>query len=85
MEFEIMVARKVNGNEQQQTIKRVLRHKDSREYFKDGGWTSNPSEASCFSDVVEAAEICTRYHLSDVELALRFESGACDVFCTPIK
>jgi hypothetical protein len=80
-----MAARKVKRNGQEQAIKRVLRHKDSREYFKDGGWTSNPNEANGFSDVVEAAEACTRYGLNDVELALRFESGACDVFCTSIR
>jgi hypothetical protein len=86
MEFETMAARKVhNGNGNGQTIKRVLRRKNSRQYFKDGGWTSNPSEANGFSDAVEAAQICARYDLSNVELALRFESSACDVFCTPIR
>jgi hypothetical protein len=84
MELETMAARTLNGNGHEQNIKRVLRHKDSREYFKDGGWTNDPSEANCFSDVVEAAETCSRYGLSDVELALRFERG-CDVFCTPIR
>jgi len=80
-----MAARKVhNGNGNGRNIKRVLRHRDSREYFKDGGWTSNPNEADCFSDAVEAAEICARFQLNDVELALRFETG-CDVFCTPIR
>ena len=85
MEFETMAARKLNRNSKGQTIQRVLRHKNSRSYFKDGGWTNNPSEANCFSDVVEVAETCTRYGLSDVELALRFDSEGCDVFCTPIR
>ena len=84
-----MAARKIkrngNGNGHRQDIKRVLRRKNSKEYFKDGGWTRNPKEASGFSDVVEAAQICIRYGLSNVELALRFESSACDVFCTPIR
>ncbi len=79
-----MAARHLNGNGDGQTIKRVLRNRNSKEYFKDGGWTSNPNEASCFSDVVEAAETCAHYRLNDVELALRFETG-CDVFCTPIR
>jgi hypothetical protein len=86
MEFEIMAARKAhNGNGNGQNIKRVLRHKNSKKYFKNGGWTRNPKEASGFSDVVEAAQMCIRYDLNDVELALRFESGACDVFCTSIR
>jgi hypothetical protein len=88
MEFESMAARKVNrngnGNGSGQHVKRVLRDKNSKKYFKDGGWTRNPKEASGFSDVVEAAQICIRYDLNDVELALRFETG-CDVFCTPIR
>jgi hypothetical protein len=66
-------------------IKRVLRHQGSREYFKDGAWTQDPGDASNFTDVVEAAEICARYGLSNVELALRYESAANDVFCTPIR
>jgi hypothetical protein len=86
MEFEAMARKsKTNGNGNGQHIKRVLRHKNSKKYFKDGGWTRNPKEASGFSDVVEAAQICIRYDLSNVELALQFESGACDVFCTSIR
>jgi hypothetical protein len=86
MEFETMAARKAhNGNGNGENIKRVLRHKSSKEYFKDGGWTRNPKEANGFSDVVEVVQICTRYGLNDVELALQFESSACDVFCTSIR
>jgi hypothetical protein len=85
MEFETMATRKINKNGRGETIKRVLRRKKSREYFKDGGWTDNPKEANCFSDAVEVAETCTRYGLNDVELALRFETAECDVFCTPIR
>ncbi len=79
-----MSGKTLNSN-QEKTIKRVLRHRGSRAYFKDGGWTDNADEADSFSDVVEAAEICARYGLNDMELALRFDSGACDVFCTPIR
>ena len=74
-----------NGNGKGQSIKRFVRHKASRAYFKDGGWTDNPEEANCFSDVVEVAEVCARYGLNDVELALRFEATTSDVFCTPIR
>jgi hypothetical protein len=85
MEFEAMAARKAHNGNGHANIKRVLRNKNSKKYFKDGGWTRNPKEASGFSDVVEAAQICIRYDLNDVELALRFEAGACDVFCTSIR
>ncbi len=80
-----MAARKGSKNGNGEAIKRVLRHKNSHEYFKDGDWTENPNEANSFSDVVEVVEICTRYGLRDVELALRFETAECDVFCTPIR
>jgi hypothetical protein len=69
----------------QSTIKRFLRHKSSREYFKDGGWTADPQEANHFKDAVEAAEACARYGLNDVELALRFDSAHSDVFCTSLR
>ncbi len=67
------------------TVKRFLRHRSSREYFKKGGWTSDPAEADNFVDVVEVAETCARYGLSDVELALRYASAGHDLFCTPIR
>lgn len=79
-----MAVRRFKSNCNGPAIKRVLRRKDSREYFKDGGWTADPNEANCFSDVVEVARTCARYQLSDVELAVRFETG-CEVFCTSIR
>jgi hypothetical protein len=66
-------------------IKRFLRHKASGEYFKEGGWTANPADASKFNDALEAAEACARYGLNDVELAIRYESAPADVFCTSIR
>ena len=66
-------------------MKRFLRRRASREYFKNGGWTNNPEEADTFCDVVEAAQTCARYGLSDVELALRCDARASDVFCTPLR
>ena len=69
----------------EQTVKRLLRQCGSDEYFKDGGWTNNPDEADSFCDVVEAAETCARHGLTGVELAVRLDAHACDVFCTPIR
>jgi hypothetical protein len=80
-----MAAKHFTDSPAETTIKRILRHRDSRQYFKDGGWTADPAEADSFKDVVEVAETCARYNLDNVELALRFDSGACDVFCTPIR
>jgi hypothetical protein len=80
-----MSAKMLSERGEEKAIKRFLRRSGSREYFKDGGWTDNPEEANNFSDAVEVAEICARYGLTDVELALRFEAGAGDVFCTAIR
>jgi hypothetical protein len=74
-----------NGFTQLQTVKRLLRNTDSQKYFKDGDWTNNPEEADSFSDVVEAAEICAQHGLTGVELAVRLDAQACDVFCTPMR
>ncbi len=79
-----MSARALNPGAEEKTIKRLLRRRDSREYFQDGGWTVNPEQAQTFRDVVEAAEVCARYGLTDVELALRFGDGADDLFATLI-
>ena len=81
-----MSAKDLNGSIIDSNMKRFLRRRASREYFKNGGWTSNPEEADNFSDVVEAAQTCARYGLSDVELAIRFDQRASDdVFCTPLR
>jgi hypothetical protein len=66
-------------------VRRFLRHRASRAYFKDGGWTADPAQANAFSDVLEVAETCTRYGLSDVEVALRYETSSCDLFCTTLR
>ncbi len=80
-----MSAKIFSQTREDQTIRRLLRHKASREYFKQGGWTSDPADADSFSDVVEVAQTCARYGLNDVELALRYEPRGCDVFCTTIR
>jgi hypothetical protein len=45
-------------------IKYYLCHRASRECFKDGAWSGDTREASIFSDVLEAAEICARCDLT---------------------
>ncbi len=66
-------------------IKRLLRRQNSREFFKGDGWTDNPEEAQTYGDALEAAETCVRNGLSDVELALRIGTNACDFFCTHLR
>jgi hypothetical protein len=66
-------------------IRRFLRDRASQAYFKDGNWTPDPAEANTFSDVLEVAETCTRYGLSNVEVALRYEANSCDLFCITLR
>lgn len=70
---------------QKKAIRRLIRRKDTLEYFKGDGWTNNPQEASTFSDVVEAAQTCAQHGLVNIELALQVENGVTEVFCTPIR
>jgi hypothetical protein len=80
-----MAAKKFEAFGSDLGIKRVLRHRESKAYFKDGAWTGNAEEADNFEDGVQVAEACVRYGLSDVEMALRFQMANCDVFCTRIR
>jgi hypothetical protein len=82
---KLMSAQKPSEGGGEMGVKRVLRRGGSREYFKDGGWTDNPEEANSFSDPVEVAETCARYGLTGVELALRIDARATDLFCTAIR
>lgn len=66
-------------------MRRLLRHEAVEEYYKDGGWTTNPEEAKDFSDALEVAETCALFHLEDVELALRLDWHAGDVFRVKIR
>ena len=84
MQFAIMTAKRFTGI-QQSPVKRLLRRKHSLEYFQEGGWTTNPSLATTFDDVVEVAEVCARYGLTDVEMALRFDKASDDLFSTTIR
>ncbi|HTL59960.1 MAG TPA: hypothetical protein VL361_30085 [Candidatus Limnocylindrales bacterium] len=79
------MAKILDINSREMTIKRLLRRQNTHEYFKEDGWTSNPAEAKCFSDVIEVAETCARCGLDDVELTLRVDAQASDFFCTPVR
>ena len=80
-----MSAKALNDWSMQKPIRRLLRDINSQEYFKEGGWTANPDEAKNFANELEVAQTCALYGLSNVELALRFESLANDVFCATIR
>jgi len=66
-------------------VKRLVRHRATRHYFKNGDWTADPLQASVFADSVDAVQACVRYDLTDVELALRIGTRTCDLFSTPLR
>jgi hypothetical protein len=55
--------------------KRVLRHRRSRAYFKEGAWTADIDEATEFPNVRRIAETCVAHQLRGVDLVLSSESG----------
>ena len=67
------------------TIKRLVRHRVTRLYFSEVGWTPDPLQATVFTDSLHAAQTCARRGLSDVELALHLGAGALDFFSTPLR
>lgn len=73
---------RLKSDKQPPKVKRLLRRKNSGEFFRREGWTENPEEAEIYVDALEAAQTCARHGLNDVELTLRIEARACDIFCT---
>ncbi len=75
----------MNGNIEDKTIKRLVRHRLTRRYLTEHGWTDSPDNAKVFSDALDAAQACARRGLLDVELALLVGPGTCDLFSTPLR
>lgn len=69
----------------QDKVARLLRRRDSTEFFKGGSWTKNPDEATRFTDALEAARTCAQHGLSNMEITLRMDAEASDLFSTPIR
>ena len=73
-----------NQHIRERPIRRVVRHKHSRQYFTGSGWTENLEEARFFQDSLEAAHTCAHCGLSGVEMVLRLEGGMSDLYCTEL-
>jgi len=65
-------------------IRRLLRRRNSQEYFSGNGWTKNPDEAKSFADSLEAAQTCVQWGLWDMEMVLRVVGSNSDLFCTEL-
>jgi len=68
----------------ERAIRRLLRRKQSQEYFTGNGWTRDPEEARSFADSLEAAQTCVQWGLGDMEMVLRVAGGSSDLFCTEL-
>ena len=79
------MAKALDCDQQQTKIKRLLRRRNTREYLKEDGWTTNREEAKCFDDVIEVAEVCVKLGLNDVEVTLCLEGLGAELFCTPMR
>ena len=64
----------------QRPIRRMLRRRNSGEYFTGNGWTNNPDEAKVFADSVEAAQACADHRLVDMDIALRVAGAKSELF-----
>jgi hypothetical protein len=72
----------IDKTKRQHPIRRLLRQKQSQEYFAGARWTADPDAAWTFADSVEAAQTCVHWGLSDVEMVLRVSGASSDLFCT---
>jgi hypothetical protein len=73
------------SNNRPGAVLRFVRCQRTGRYFRSGKWTRNCNEANTFSDALEALQACARHHLRNVELALRVEGAASDIFCAQLR
>ena len=66
-------------------MKRVLKSLKTHEFFSQGHWTREASEAQHFTDAGNAIETCLRYHLTDVELVLQLNAEPHEAFDTHLR
>jgi hypothetical protein len=59
--------------------RRVLRHRSSRRYLRDGGWTGDVDMAKEFQSIRQAVEVCLEQELSEVDLVLCFDGAFLEI------
>ena len=68
----------------ERAIRRLVRRRQSEDYFTGSGWTKDPDQARSFANSLEAAQTCLRHGLVDMEMVLRVVGGSSDLFCTDL-
>jgi len=66
-------------------MRRLVKHLRTQEYFSQGHWTREASQAQDFTDAGNAIETCLRYHLTDVELVLQLSAEPQEAYDTHLR
>jgi len=66
-------------------MRRVIRSLRTQEYFSQGHWTREASQAQDFADAGNAIAACLRYRLTEVELVLQLSTEPQEAFDTHLR
>jgi hypothetical protein len=66
-------------------MRRLVKSLRTQEYFSQGHWTREASQAQHFRDAGNAIETCLRYRLTDVELVLQLSNEPQEGFDTHLR
>jgi hypothetical protein len=66
-------------------MRRLVKSLTTQEYFSQGHWTREVSQAQDFTDSGNAIRTCLRYHLTDVELVLQLDTEPNEAFDTHLR
>ena len=66
-------------------MRRLLKNPRTQQYFSQGRWTPEPSEAQHFPDAGNAISTCLKYHLTEVELVLQLDAQLQQGFDTHLR
>ena len=61
------------------SARRVVRHRVSRRYLRDGGWTKDVNQARDFHTIREVVETCVEKELREVELVLYLDGAFVEI------
>jgi hypothetical protein len=56
-------------------LKRLIRHRETKKFFRRGEWTADMALAQAFESIDQARGACEELNLHDVELYYSFGDG----------
>ena len=66
-------------------MRRLVKSLRTQEYFSQGNWTREASQAQHFPNAGNAIDTCLRYHLTDVELVLQLNAEPQEAYDTHLR